>query len=65
MKKPVMLAVIIAELLSGCVADSGWKVRLTNKRRRYETSKRLVLGTLKLVSSNSSLSKLHHNRNVH
>ena len=26
MKKPVMLAVIIAGLLSGCVADSGWKV---------------------------------------
>jgi hypothetical protein len=36
----------------------------TNKRRRYETSKRLVLGTLKLVSSNSSFSKLHHNKNV-
>ena len=26
MKKPVMLVVIIAGLLSGCGADSGWKV---------------------------------------
>ena len=25
MKKPVLLVVIIAGLLSGCVADSGWK----------------------------------------